>query len=149
MREQVETLAIDCRRKTKAAVTYATSPEGAGVVEREAEAAAAARLEVRLIDELPLPFPIRAAVCLPSQAQFDPWVYVEGLASELARLPNATIYENSRVTAITGCGPYRVVTDGGAITAPDVVVATLCRSLIGRCSLRGLVHRCPTPSPWR
>lgn len=123
--QQVRDLSIECDWERRTSVTYATTDEGAQTVRDEAEAARAAGLDVRTTGDLGLPFATTAAVFLDDQAQFSPVAYLEALAAEVDRLPTAAIHEWSRVTAIKGRGPHRVVTTHGTVTAEHVVVATL------------------------
>ncbi len=123
--EQVRTRSIDCDWERRTSVTYATSAEGERTVHEEAAAATAAGLPVITGRETELPFPTTAAVFLDDQAQFAPIPYLEALAAELDAMPDASVHESSRATAIKGRGPHEVVTPGGTVRADHVVVATL------------------------
>jgi glycine/D-amino acid oxidase-like deaminating enzyme len=125
MEEQVRLRSIDCDWEQRTAVTYATSEEGARRLADEADAATEAGLPVRPGADHGLPFATTAAIALEGQAQFSPVAYLDGLVDELDALPSASVFEGTRVTAIRGRGPHRVVTADATIRAEHVVVATL------------------------
>ena len=67
------------------------------------------------IKSLPLPFPVKGAICFPNQAQFHPLKFAAGIAKDLR------IYED---TPAREFGYDRVVTDYGTITASKIIMAT-------------------------
>jgi glycine/D-amino acid oxidase-like deaminating enzyme/nitrite reductase/ring-hydroxylating ferredoxin subunit len=121
--EQVSERNIDCDFERCAAYTYALSEEQAGAVEREVEAASSAGLPARLVREVNLPFPVRAAVCFDGQAQFHPVKYLNALAAEFLER-GGRLHESSRVVDVEAGRPCTVVTSQGRVRADDVVVAT-------------------------
>lgn len=64
---------------------------------------------------LPLPFPVAAAIRFPNQAQFHPLKFLSGVAKGL------NIYEHTTVQALVGT---EAVTDHGTICAKRIVVTT-------------------------
>ncbi|MEU1280682.1 FAD-dependent oxidoreductase [Streptomyces sp. NPDC005805] len=120
-------LDIDCDLERAPAYTYVTDPAHAEGIRREADAAAAAGLPVDLLTEpgdIPLPFPVAAAVRLDAQVQFHPRKFLLGLVRELLRR-GGTVLEGTRVTGLTEGRSCRLETSTGhAIEAADVVVAT-------------------------
>jgi len=64
-----------------------------------------------------------AGICEPINATLHPGKLGQGLA-QLARNLGVEIYEHTRVTALVRAAPARLVTRGGCVTAPRVVVAT-------------------------
>lgn len=121
----VEAFGIDCDWQRRPAVTYATTREGAALVADEATAAADAGVDVQPGGADGLPFPVTAAISLADQAQFSPRRFLEGLVRRLDASPNASVHEHSRVEAVEGRGPHRVVTADGEVRSDAVVIATL------------------------
>ncbi|HSI81905.1 MAG TPA: FAD-dependent oxidoreductase [Solirubrobacterales bacterium] len=116
-----ESLGIDCDLRRKAHLVYAERPAERDAVEREAEAAAGAGLEVDVVPEAGLPFATAGAIRARDQAELDPVAYLEGLAAELDR-DGPRIYERTAVVGLTGDG---VATAGGLrVRAGHVIVAT-------------------------
>jgi glycine/D-amino acid oxidase-like deaminating enzyme/nitrite reductase/ring-hydroxylating ferredoxin subunit len=119
----VRELRIECDFRRKPNYTYATSPAGLRDVEREVEAARSAGLPVTFTDNLDLPYPISGAVGLAEQAEFHPHKYVLGLAAEVAG-DGSQVFEHTRVLAVDQGPPARVMANGHAVTAGEVIVAT-------------------------
>ncbi len=82
---------------------------------REWEAVKSLGFPAELSRELPLPFPVKAALKFPQQAQFHPLKFLSQIAKDLK------ILENSRVIRMEG---DRAVTPGGSVRAKRVIVAT-------------------------
>ncbi len=125
-RDAVETVAtlarterIDCSLERRPAFTYADKPAERSVVEREHEAARAAGLDVELVDELDLPYPVHGAVRLAEQVQLHPTRYAQGLARAVDG-DGSAVFEATRAVKIE---QRRVRTGGGTITAEQVVDA--------------------------
>jgi len=116
-------IACDLRRKPHALLAYDT--EQHGKLEREAQAAAAAGLDVRLDDSgLGLPFAIAGALVRDGQAEIQINAYVLGLAAALQEV-GGTIHEQTTVTHVGEGGRPTVRTDDGPrVKARDVIVAT-------------------------
>lgn len=98
-----------------------------GVDELRTEHAALLRVgaDAVLVDEAPLPFPVKAAIEIGSQAQLNPLAYVSGLAASCVR-HEVGIYEDTRVVRVEeeddGC---HVHTERGLeIVADAVFLAT-------------------------
>jgi glycine/D-amino acid oxidase-like deaminating enzyme len=95
-------------------------------INEEAEILQKYGLQARFVKEIPeLPFPIKAAVKLDHQGEFNSYKYCLGLISELEKR-NCQFFEHSRVTDVTFSGsPCHVVsTENESISASHVVVAT-------------------------
>jgi glycine/D-amino acid oxidase-like deaminating enzyme/nitrite reductase/ring-hydroxylating ferredoxin subunit len=121
----VHELQIDCELRRKPAFTYVVDAEQRETIEAEVEAASAAGLAVRYTEETPLPYPVAAAVRLDEQAEFHPRRYLLGLAEGLERL-GGQVFERTRVVELdTAQRPKLVTESGSAITADNVIVATL------------------------
>ncbi|SFF89971.1 Glycine/D-amino acid oxidase [Actinacidiphila alni] len=117
-------LDIDCELERAPAVTYALDAAARSALKAEAEAARAAGLPARYVEETELPFAVAGAVRVADQAQFHPRKYLLGLAAAFVAR-GGRIYERSRVTGLHEGEPCRVRTESGAeVTARDVIVAT-------------------------
>ncbi|MEU2158071.1 FAD-dependent oxidoreductase [Streptomyces sp. NPDC019396] len=117
-------LGLDCDLESAPAYTYVTDPAGVEELRREGEAARAAGLETEFVEDLPLPFPVAAAVRLADQVQFHPRKFLLGIAADLTRR-GGKILEHTRVTRLHEGVPCRLKTSTGhTVAADDVVVAT-------------------------
>ncbi len=110
--------------QTRDAFSYAGTPEGADRVRREYDACRSVGLDVTLESDTELPFATYGAVRLADQAQIDPLDIVERLAADV-RARGGRIAEHTPVTdvSITG-GRVAVSTEGGAVYADRVILAT-------------------------
>jgi glycine/D-amino acid oxidase-like deaminating enzyme/nitrite reductase/ring-hydroxylating ferredoxin subunit len=121
----VDELRIDCAFRRRPAFTYTESPDSLGTLQREATAARAAGLDVRLVHETDLPFPVAAAIRLDDQAELQPRSYLLGLAEAL-EAAGGTIHEHTTATGLTERGgPVLHTAAGHDVRADHVVVATL------------------------
>jgi glycine/D-amino acid oxidase-like deaminating enzyme/nitrite reductase/ring-hydroxylating ferredoxin subunit len=114
---------IACDLEEKTAYTYTQNPARRGEIEVEAEAARRLGLDADILDRGPLPFDTAAALVFPDQAQFNPAMYLVGLA-EAVIARGGRIFEQSRVREIGEASRWRAVTDDGTVHAEHVVVAT-------------------------
>ena len=109
--------------QTRIASTYATSEQGARLVQREHAVAAEAGLEAILVEQAALPFRTTAAVELADQFQLDPVELLEAMTVEAQRR-GVVVVEGARVTGVRGRDPVRVETGNGTVEGQAVVVAT-------------------------
>ncbi|WP_369211868.1 FAD-dependent oxidoreductase [Streptomyces flavofungini] len=117
-------LGVDCDYETASALTFTTDPRQRQAFQDEAEAAAEAGLDARVVTDTDLPFPVSAAVEVAHQAQFHPRKYLLALADDI-RARGGALYERTRVTGLTEGSPCKVTTERGAtVTAQNVVIAT-------------------------
>ncbi len=114
---------IDCGWQRLDAVTYAAEPSRSATIQAELSAAAEAGLPVREVTDLPLPFPVAAAVRCADQAMLDPVRFALGLAAALRR-GGVRIIEGARVREVETGPPHVVHTDRLTATAPVLVLAT-------------------------
>ncbi|NUS77293.1 MAG: FAD-dependent oxidoreductase [Streptomyces sp.] len=120
----VAELGVDCDWEEAAAYTYAEEAEGVAELRAEAEAAREAGLDASFVTATDLPFPVAGAVKVVRQAQFHPRKYLLALAEDLRRR-GGTVYEDTRVVALTEGEPCVLTTEAGVtVRANDVVVAT-------------------------
>lgn len=111
---------IACQLEELPLFLYSEDERGVAGLEKEAEAAGEAGMEVTLSASAPLPFPVKRAARFERQAQFHPREYLRGLARALTQL-GGEIFEHSRVTAIHDGTPCRVETELGEVTATSVL----------------------------
>jgi glycine/D-amino acid oxidase-like deaminating enzyme/nitrite reductase/ring-hydroxylating ferredoxin subunit len=119
----VEELGIACDLERKAAYVYSRSAGQLDTIEKEVEVARRLGLPASFVRDCPLPFEVAGAARFDNQAQFDPCRYLLGLA-DAVRGGGGEVFEGTRVSAIEHGEPCRVTTDGGSVTARDVIDAT-------------------------
>jgi glycine/D-amino acid oxidase-like deaminating enzyme len=126
--EIIRQLCVDrdlaCDLSERTAYTYTTEDDYVSKIEKEAAAARSLGLPAQYHDEIPLPFPVKAAVGLTGQAEFHPRKFLLPL---VAAIPGqgSHVFENTRVADVEEASPCRVVTEAGTtVTADDVVIAT-------------------------
>lgn len=115
---------IDCDFKSENAYVFAQSDDNVDDIKKEVKAAQSLGIKASYTEQLPLPFPIKAAVQFEGQAQFHPRKYLLAVADKLAK-DGGRIFENTRAVGIEG-GQKCTVTlqNGKKITASKVVIAT-------------------------
>lgn len=121
--ERVRRYRIDCGYAHHPWVLFSESTDKDEVLEREAEAIARAGMNVVRETSLPLPFPIRSAIRVDGQAQFNPLAYVKGLAGSI-QSDTCRIYERTKVTEFDEDNPTVVHTSHGVVRAKKVIMAT-------------------------
>jgi glycine/D-amino acid oxidase-like deaminating enzyme/nitrite reductase/ring-hydroxylating ferredoxin subunit len=114
---------IECDLERRPAFTYAAEEGQRSTVESEHDAASAAGLPVKLVEDVDLPYATHGAVRLDDQIQLHPVAYVQGLA-RVVDGDGSDVFENSAALEVDSGAPCRIRTDGGTVTARQVVVAT-------------------------
>lgn len=124
IRQLCQERGIECDLSETSAYTYTVKDDYVSKIEKEAAAAECLGLPARLYDELPLPFPVKAAVGFTGQLEFHPRKFLLPLLSAIPG-DGSHVFEQARVVDIDEETPCRVSTsDGRSVTADDVVVAT-------------------------
>ena len=124
IRDLAQSRNIDCEFRESRAFTYTVNDDYVEKIKKEADAAARLGLPVKLYDEVPAPFTVKAAVGFTDQAEFHPRRFLLPLISDIPG-NGSHVFENSRITDIQEGDRCRVVAEDGAIlTADQVVVAT-------------------------
>lgn len=95
----VEADGIDCDYRQVPAYLYTESADEVSELEEEARVAREAGMSAELVREVPLPFPVAAAVRFDGQARFHPIAYLAGLARRVVE-SGGKIYENTRVVEV-------------------------------------------------
>ena len=104
---------INCDFEEQDAFVY--SMEDRQKIDREMEALRRLDFDAAFERNLPLPFPVAGAVRFPHQAQFHPLKFAAGIAKDLR------VYEHTKVRELM---PGKAVTNGGTISAKQIIVAT-------------------------
>ena len=121
--DTVEREAIECELERVPSLVYTEVADERAKVEAEVAAATAAGLPASFVTDVPLPYDVVAAVRLEQQAQFHPRRYLLALVERFVAL-GGRVYEQTRATDVVSGSPCVVSTDGGAVRAAEVVVAT-------------------------
>ncbi|MEX2556826.1 MAG: FAD-dependent oxidoreductase [Actinomycetota bacterium] len=124
IRSIVDAEGISCELERQDAYTYADTIDGADAIRREADACREIGLAAELTYDVPLPFPVSAAIRLSGQAQFHPRAYCLGLAAAIHG-KRGRIYERTHVSDVQEkVRVCHVKTKHGTLSTPHVVVAT-------------------------
>ena len=119
----VEELGVDCDLERRPNYVYCESAGERANVEDEVAAASRAGLDAKLVEDVPLPYPVECALRLDDQAQFHPRKYLLALAAAVDG-DGSRVLELTRAVGVSGSGPQQVETNRGALRAQDVVVAS-------------------------
>jgi glycine/D-amino acid oxidase-like deaminating enzyme/nitrite reductase/ring-hydroxylating ferredoxin subunit len=114
---------IQCGFERVPGFYYTETEDGVKGVKEEVEAAQRVGLDAVYTEEVPLPFPTRAALRLDGQARFHVRQYLLPL---LKAVPGrgSHVFEDTRVLDVEDGEPCVVRTETGTITARDVIMAT-------------------------
>jgi glycine/D-amino acid oxidase-like deaminating enzyme/nitrite reductase/ring-hydroxylating ferredoxin subunit len=120
--KQVNELGIDCDFRRVTWNLFTETEQNGSYIAGEKDAARQAGLTVT--EKSFFPFDARLGFNLEDQAQFNPYLYVTGLA-EKTNGDNSRIFEYTKVTGIEEKEDSLVVhTAGGTVTASSVIMAT-------------------------
>jgi glycine/D-amino acid oxidase-like deaminating enzyme/nitrite reductase/ring-hydroxylating ferredoxin subunit len=119
----VEEDSIGCDFARIPAYLYTEHHDEVSRLEEEVEAAHEAGMPAGLVREVPLPFPVAAAVRYEDQARFHPLSYLASLARTV-QANGGRIYEGTRVVGVDSGEPCQVQTERGTVTADSVLFAT-------------------------
>lgn len=115
---------IACDFSKQPAYVYTREERYIRQIEDEVKAAAALGLKARYLDEIPLPFAIKAAERFDNQAQFHPRKYLLALADRIHGT-GSHIFEKTRAVDFQEGAPFTIVTAAGQkITAAKVIMAS-------------------------
>ncbi len=104
---------LDCEFEEKDAFVYAI--DSRKKIDRELKALDRLGYSAELAEQIPLPFPVAGAIKFPRQAQFHPLKFAAAAAKDLR------IFEHTKVLELA---PGRAVTNGGTISADNIIVTT-------------------------
>ncbi len=116
---------IDCDLVPEAAYVYTQQAGYVEQIREEAEVAASLGIKASYLEQIPLGFPIKAAVRFADQAQFHPRKFLIPLAEKITN-QGSQIFEQSRVVEIVEAAKgYAIITgQGKTVTAEKVVIAS-------------------------
>ncbi|MBR0598731.1 FAD-dependent oxidoreductase [Sinanaerobacter chloroacetimidivorans] len=124
IKKVIDKLQIDCDYIPQSAFAYTQRDENIRDVMEEVSVASSLGIKAAYVDELPFPFPVKAAVRFDDQAQFHPLKYVFPLAEEYVKL-GGKIHEHTRVVDIEEGENFILTTENGIkVTAEKVIIAT-------------------------
>ncbi|MEN6325100.1 MAG: FAD-dependent oxidoreductase [Syntrophomonas sp.] len=114
---------IDCDFTWRPAYVYTQSEQYLQDIEDEARAASSLGIKASYLDDSPLPFPVKAALCFQDQAQFHPLKYLKALAAKISG-QGSHIFEETAALDIQK-DPSAVITrNGKKIKAAKIIIAS-------------------------
>ena len=124
IRQICEQDSVDCDLTETSAYTYTVNEDYVPKIEKEVEAARSLGLPAEYHDEIPLPFPVKAAIGFAAQAEFHPRKFLLPLVNAIPG-DGSYVFENTPVSRVEEGNPCRVVSRSAkTVTARDVIVAT-------------------------
>ena len=115
---------IECDFIQQSSYVYTLLDDYVDKISDEAKVASTLGIPATYLEELPLPFPIKAAVRFENQAQFHPRKFLLALAKNFTQ-SGGQIFEQSRVVDIEEDGKYVLTTDQGKkVFAEKVIIAS-------------------------
>lgn len=116
---------IECDLVPESAYVYTQQTGYVEQIREEAEVAVSLGIKASYLEQIPLGFPIKAAVRFADQAQFHPRKFLIPLAEKITG-QGSQIFEQSRVVEIAAAGKeYAVSTgQGKKVTAEKVIIAS-------------------------
>lgn len=115
---------IDCDFHREPAYTFTLTDSYIQKIADEASTAASLGIKASYMENIPLPFKVKAAVKFDDQARFHPRKYLLALAKTIEG-DGSHIFEHSRVVDINEGNPGTVITkQGKKVTAGNIIVAS-------------------------
>lgn len=115
---------IECDYVLQSAYDYTLEDGYVDKISDEVKAASALGIKATYLEEIPLPFPVKAAVRFDNQAQFHPRKFLLPLAEKITG-NGSQIFEQSRIVNIEEDGSYILITkEGKRVTAEKVIIAS-------------------------
>lgn len=115
---------IECNFVSQSAYVYTLQDQYIDKILDEVNTASSLGIKAEYLDEIPLPYSIKAAVRFGDQAQFHPRKFLIALAQMITQ-KGVQIFEQSRVVDIEEDGHYVLMThQGKKITAEKVIIAS-------------------------
>jgi glycine/D-amino acid oxidase-like deaminating enzyme/nitrite reductase/ring-hydroxylating ferredoxin subunit len=103
---------------------FSETAEGAGHLREETELARRLGFDASYTRDLPVPFPVRGAMRLEDQAEFDPVRYVEALAEAVDGPGGGAVFADTRVTKVEDGKRCRISAPPYTVIARSVIEAT-------------------------
>jgi glycine/D-amino acid oxidase-like deaminating enzyme/nitrite reductase/ring-hydroxylating ferredoxin subunit len=115
---------IECDFVPQSAYVYTLQYKYIEKIKDEAEVADSIGIKATYLEEIPLPFSIKAAVRFNNQAQFHPRKFLLPLAKEITR-SGSQIFEQSRIVDIEDDSNYVLTTNQGKkVSAEKLIIAS-------------------------
>ncbi len=115
---------IECDFSRQAAYIYTQSEQYIQQIQQEVQAAQSLGIKAVYLEQIPLPFAIKAAERFDNQAQFHPRKFTLNLAKGIAG-EGSYIFEQSRVVDLHEGKPCTIITEQGKrVTAEQVIIAS-------------------------
>ncbi len=115
---------IDCDFSSQPAYIYTQQEQYIKQIEDEIRAAISLGINAHYLEQIPLPFGIKAAERFDNQAQFHPGKFLSALAALISR-GGGRIHEHTRAVDFLEGHPFTIITETGhLITADKVVMAS-------------------------
>jgi glycine/D-amino acid oxidase-like deaminating enzyme/nitrite reductase/ring-hydroxylating ferredoxin subunit len=115
---------IDCDFQRVSGYWYTEMAEDVSKLKEEFEAALKTGLEISMVNNVPLPFPVKKGLKFENQAQFHSQKYLNGIADYL-KGKGCELFEQSQVNHIDEKDDYYwVKTSSGTVKAKRIVLAT-------------------------
>lgn len=115
---------IECDYVPQSAYIYTQQDDYVNKIIKETEAASALGIEATYLEEIPLPFSVKAAVRFDNQAQFHPLKFLIPLVRKLVN-DGVQIFEQSRVVDIERDYNYTLITGNGKkVKADKIIIAS-------------------------
>lgn len=115
---------IDCDFQWKPAYVYTQTTQYTSVIASEAEIASSLGIKASYLDEVPLPFKVKAAVRFDDQAQFHPRKYLLSLANKIPG-DGCYIFEGTRAVDVDEGKIVKIKTNNRkTISADNLIIAS-------------------------
>jgi len=115
---------IECDYVPQSAYVYTLQDEYVDKISDEVKAASSLGIKAAYLDEIPLPFPVKAAIRFDNQAQFHPRKFLLPLAEKITK-SGCQIFEQSRVVDIEEDNGYVLLTrQGKKVAAEKLIIAS-------------------------
>lgn len=115
---------INCDFSWRPAYVYTQSDQYIKDIEDEVHAASRLGIKANYLEDTPLPFAVKAAMCFDNQAQFHPLKYLQPLARKIPG-NGSYIFEQSRAINIEDeQGLQVIMKNGKRISASKIIVAS-------------------------
>ncbi|MCA1841328.1 MAG: FAD-dependent oxidoreductase [Actinomycetota bacterium] len=119
----IEEFDIDCDHSPQPAFTYTESQDLVSDIQKEVEATLALGLPAALVEEIDLPYAVKAAIRFDDQALFHPRKYCIALATAIDG-DGSAVFETTKFLDVDKGDRLIVETDKGSINADHLIIAT-------------------------